>query len=131
MRATAIIIEDKKILLIHRFSNGKEYYVLPGGGVKAGESIRNAVVREVKEETSLDIKVKQRLWKIKDDFNDRTHCFFLTKQFSGDLKLSGPEAKRNSEDNKYILEWHSLFSILDLTIYPEAIREKLINKFAH
>ena len=40
-RVSAIIINDGKILLIHRFRDGKEYWVLPGGGVEQSESKRS------------------------------------------------------------------------------------------
>jgi ADP-ribose pyrophosphatase YjhB (NUDIX family) len=55
MRATGILIQRKKILLIHRINAGKEYYVFPGGGIEEGESPAEGFLREMKEETNLDI----------------------------------------------------------------------------
>ena len=52
----AIILEGDKILLEKRKnmpSKGK--WSVPGGLVELGESVENAVVREVKEETGLDV----------------------------------------------------------------------------
>ena len=46
---------DGKILMIRRTDN--ENWAVPGGGMDLGESIRDAAVREVKEETGIDIDV--------------------------------------------------------------------------
>lgn len=53
--ARAIVLKDGNILLMKRFKMGQEYYTLPGGGLKPGEQPDAAALREVKEETSLDI----------------------------------------------------------------------------
>jgi 8-oxo-dGTP pyrophosphatase MutT (NUDIX family) len=129
MRAVSVIIKNKQILLIHRFRNGKEYYVLPGGAVEKNENIKTAIIREIKEETNLDAKLDRKLWEYKNNFDNRIHHYFLVTKFKGDLKLSGPEAKRNSDFNKYILEWHNLFELDDLFIYPEKIKKKIIKEF--
>ena len=54
-RAAAIIIRDGKVLLFHRQKPGRDYYILPGGGVELEESFEEACIREVKEETGLDV----------------------------------------------------------------------------
>lgn len=53
--ARAIIIEDNKILVMHRNNEGNEYFTLVGGRVNDGESIEQALLREVKEETGLTV----------------------------------------------------------------------------
>ena len=51
------IVEDEagRILMIHKSDN--DLWALPGGGHDVGESIRDTVVREVREETGYDVEV--------------------------------------------------------------------------
>ena len=56
----AIILVDGKLLLIQRGEDSfKGQYALPGGFVEYGESVEEAVEREVKEETGLDAEVRE------------------------------------------------------------------------
>ena len=53
---TAIVPNDQgKMLLVHKTDN--DLWALPGGAMDMGESIADAVVREVKEETGIDVTV--------------------------------------------------------------------------
>jgi ADP-ribose pyrophosphatase YjhB (NUDIX family) len=47
--------EHERILLILRTDNN--YWSIPGGGIQPGETIKQAAVREVKEETGIDCEV--------------------------------------------------------------------------
>lgn len=53
--ARAIIIENGKLLVMHRNKHGSQYFTLVGGRVDANETTEQALVREVKEETGLDV----------------------------------------------------------------------------
>jgi ADP-ribose pyrophosphatase YjhB (NUDIX family) len=55
--AVSAIVTDTqdRILLILRTDNG--YWSIPGGGLNPGESVSDAAVREVKEETGIDCQV--------------------------------------------------------------------------
>ena len=50
------IRQDDRILLV-RQDYGSGYWSLPGGSMEHGESIEEAAIREVKEETSLDVQI--------------------------------------------------------------------------
>lgn len=58
--ARAIIIEDKKMLLMHRSKVANEYFTLVGGRITENETIEQGLAREVMEETGLSI-TKARL----------------------------------------------------------------------
>ena len=61
-----VIIDGDYVYLIFRrkiFEDGtiKEYYVIPGGGVEVGETLEETVLRELKEELSIDAKIIEYL----------------------------------------------------------------------
>ena len=62
-RCQGAILRDDHILLIqHReHTGGRNYWLLPGGGQEEGETEEQCVVREMKEETGLDVKVERLL----------------------------------------------------------------------
>lgn len=51
----AIILDGDKLLAMHRNKHGEQYFTLVGGRVNEGEALEQALVREVKEETGLDV----------------------------------------------------------------------------
>jgi 8-oxo-dGTP diphosphatase len=56
--ASGLIVRDGKVLLIRRGKEPyKDHWSLPGGGVESGETLREAVEREVLEETGLEVDV--------------------------------------------------------------------------
>lgn len=131
-KASRVIIVDKgKILFIHRLKNRKEYYVLPGGSVEEGESPPAAAIREIKEETNLDLILDSLLWEIEEEVygEKRKGYYFLAKEFKGKLKLGYPESQRQSKENIYRFKWIPLEKIQEYLIYPRSIQEKIRKKF--
>ena len=55
LRVLCLIENGDKILLQNRIKKDWQGYALPGGHVEPGESFVDAVIREMKEETSLTI----------------------------------------------------------------------------
>lgn len=126
-RAVGIIIRDNKVLLIRRVKNGKEYYVFPGGGVEK-ESVEDAVIREIKEELSLDISIDRLLFEIENQ--NRKEYYFLIKKFIGALKLGGEEVERMNKDNQYYPQWIDLDRFIKLNnLYPELAKKKVIELY--
>lgn len=124
-RVSAIIIKDGKILLIHRFKGGKEYWVLPGGSVEAGESNEEALDREVEEELSLKVVNKKYLFQIENSGRQEYH--YLVGEYSGTIGLGGPEKEKMSEQNQYILEWVDLSRVDQLEdFYPPGIGGEIL-----
>lgn len=62
LRASAVVTDDQGAVLLVRQVPGADFWVLPGGGVQSGELCREAVVREVREETGLAVVCGRLLW---------------------------------------------------------------------
>jgi ADP-ribose pyrophosphatase YjhB (NUDIX family) len=59
VRPTGILIEDNRILLIKQHVTDNRSWSLPGGKLEVNENIQQCLIREMKEETGLDINFKE------------------------------------------------------------------------
>ena len=119
-RATAIIIRNGKLLLIHRQKPGRDFYVLPGGGVEIEESFEEACIREVKEETGLDVlalHLVSRYITLEKEEN-----YYVTEVNLAEPVLGGAEAKRQSLEDSYKFSWVDAAQLENLNLLPRAAR---------
>lgn len=87
------IINDKSEVLLQykRKGFGQGKWNGPGGKLEPGETIEQSVIREVKEETGLDIVNLEKMAELEFYFKDReewdniTHVY-VTKDFSGEIQ---------------------------------------------
>jgi 8-oxo-dGTP diphosphatase len=81
----AVIIDGDRVLLVKRAHEPlKGEWSLPGGAVEVGESLEAALVREVREETCLDVTVGpvvEVLDRIGRDANDRVEHHFVVVDY--------------------------------------------------
>jgi ADP-ribose pyrophosphatase YjhB (NUDIX family) len=123
-RVAAVIIKGKKILLMYRIKNGREYFVFPGGGVEENESLETALIREIKEEFNIDVKIEKLLFRIENQ--GREEFYFLVKEFVGIPEISGEEKERMNENNQYAPAWLNLEEVIKLpNLYPEEAKQKV------
>jgi 8-oxo-dGTP pyrophosphatase MutT (NUDIX family) len=122
-RAAAVVIDGGRVLVVKRHKRGRDYAVLPGGGVEEGETTAEAALRELHEETTLVAEVDRLLWTGRH--NDRPATYFLMTAVRGRAELSGPEAAANRPDNRFELRWATPDQFAALGLHPPDIRDPL------
>ncbi len=90
----AIIKNDDKIFTTQRgYGDFKGFWEFPGGKIEAGETPQQALIREIKEELDIDIKVGELVTTVEYDypqFHLTMHCFICTI-VAGDMVLKEHE----------------------------------------
>jgi 8-oxo-dGTP diphosphatase len=127
--ARAIIIKDDQLLVMDRNKFGTKYCALVGGGVDMGETIEQALVREIREETSLEISNPRLV--IIEDAGDifGTQYIYLCDYLSGEVKLDplSTEAQINEAgQNIYNPIWLPLKDLEAANLLPLQLKEAVI-----
>jgi 8-oxo-dGTP diphosphatase len=120
-RAAALIVQLGRVVLLHRWNYGREYYVLPGGGIKLQETPAEACLREVREETSLHVILVRPLGVLVN--LGRVEHYFLTAYQGGKLRLGEPERSHQSANNRYVPEWVAAEDLTRINFLPAGERE--------
>ncbi|GAB7192142.1 NUDIX domain-containing protein [Kineococcus sp. NUM-3379] len=124
--ASAVIVdEDGRILLHRRRDNGK--WALPGGKMELGESLGDCAVREVREETGLDVE----LTGIVGIYSDPKHVFAYDNGevrqefsicFSG--RVTGGELTASDESHE--VAWFTPAEVEELPMV-DSIRARILD----
>lgn len=77
IRVTAILIKEGKILILEQNVDNQRSWSLPGGGLEEGESLEQALRREMQEETGLDVSLRELLY-ICDYIKYGSHVVHIT-----------------------------------------------------
>jgi 8-oxo-dGTP diphosphatase len=127
-----VLDDRKRVLLVksnyEKRSSADEFWVIPGGGVEPGELTGDAGIREVIEETGLEIEISRLLWVVEEIMpnGDMNYCnYFLGNIIGGSLEKGyDPEL---SEEEQVIIDV-AFFSKDELNnlprVYPEVLRDE-------
>ncbi len=114
----AIVIYRRKILILKKVkpsTDGLGFWELPGGGIEYGETPQEALIRELKEETDLDIKIIKPVYTftaIRPQYQT-VGIGFLTIPTHDQVKIS-------EEHTEYkFIEYEELRDYLDQRIYED------------
>ena len=124
VRVAAIILHKHKILLAKHKKGDDTYWVPPGGGVDFGESLEEALRRELFEEADVHIRVG-KLVMVHDSIPPDLHrhivnIFFMAEIVSGEVKVG-------TDDKRLVgMKFVSLNKIPKLRLYPD-VRAELMD----
>lgn len=128
-RASAVIIKGSKVLLIHRIDGDAEYWTFPGGGIETNETAEEAIKREVKEETNLNVHKCSEIFEDVDVFASTHNTFFLCETQGNQIQLGGPEANLQSAKNLHLIEWTEIVDIENLKLVPKSSKIKFLELY--
>lgn len=96
--AAAVIFDDDGRVLLIKENYGKRRWSLPGGAIERGESAEEAVVRETREETGVEVAIDFRIATYELDNGFEVHAFRCT------ISSGTPTASPTEEIAA--VEWH-------------------------
>jgi len=128
--ARAVVLDGlSRVLMVRQSHEGKDIWMVPGGAIEEGENAAEAAVREVKEETGLDVTIKSLLWhaeEVSEKRGQRFVNFFLAEPAGGALAL-GRDPERDI-DGQALMEARFMtreeIRALE-TVYPEYLKDEL------
>lgn len=102
--AYGIIVNKGKILLVNVKSTGK--YFFPGGGVNLGEKLENGLIREIKEETGIDVTVEKFIdfketffyYDPHDLYFQNYGFFYLCKALNQEIIINNPDKEDEASE---------------------------------
>jgi 8-oxo-dGTP diphosphatase len=130
IRYQGAIMQGSRVLLIKHQENhgGRSYWVIPGGGLENGESEEECVMREMREETNLEVKVERLLLDEPVDFGRmyKRRKTYLCTPVSG-IAAPGYEPEHENSGIYQITEvgW---FDLTDRRTWGKEIWEDQITK---
>lgn len=128
----AVIIRRGKLLVLRKRKGGDVFYVLPGGGQDHGETLEEALLREVHEEagarvTAGDLLFVREYRGRNHEFRDDHHHVHQVEFFFRARLKPGSEPKQGKAPDSLqeAIEWISLAELARKNFYPKSLRKIL------
>ncbi len=126
--AKALIVREGKMAAIRIRDGGEEWYILPGGGQDADETLPEAVCREVREELGLIVSCGELLFAVEGVHGEAFHRLDLV--FACELCGEAPHAVLHADTNQAGMDWLDIATLNTTPLYPSRLRRQIMNWYA-
>ena len=128
-QSRAIIINNNKILLVKK-KDIPEFFLLPGGGQRFGETLEQTLKRECLEETGFEVNINGLKFireyigvnhEFKDKHSDRHSIDFIFY-----CEVEKPLRRKkciNPDENQLGSEWIEIERIFEINFYPKILKK--------
>lgn len=120
VRVTAIVIKDGKLLTY----KVEDQHHLVGGAIEVGESSRNAVFREVKEELGVECEVKDLMFVVENRFDYKGELHHMI-EFHYKVEVPFELPTHTLDEWAFELEWIPLDSLSQYDVRPDFLKKEL------
>ena len=114
------------LLIQQKFGSEKAYWALPGGLVKEDETLKEAVQRELKEETNVEINYFEQLYTFGDDIHRDSRNRVVSVAYFALVDSSKFEIKADSDAEK--VQWFEVKNVPELAFDHNVIVQKGIER---
>lgn len=127
--AKAVVVRDGRVLVTRNRTPGDprpDWHIFPGGGQRPGETLDAALVREVREETGIEVRPGRLLWvreliaarRREFPFDPADHAL----EFMFQAEFVADHGDPHEEDTyQQAVAWVSIAELEDLRFYPAAV----------
>jgi len=118
----AVIINNGKILLCKQ--KMENCYFLPGGHVKFGESLKKALMREIKEELNMPLKDYEFLGNVENWYGTKKH---KRHEINFVYKVSLKNGTIKTTENHIEFYWKIFLELNRVKFLPIQLKKRLLN----
>jgi len=128
--ARAVVLHEGSVLLMGRRKNGLRYFAFPGGHIKEAETPEAALLRELREETTLNCAVERLLYVVHLEHRKETHLYYLVRlrgiRVLPELSPESAEYQLNATGTQaYTPQWVKLTDLPNVNCLPAPVARAL------
>ena len=128
------MLRGEELLVMFRRENGREYYTFPGGQIEEGETPEAAVLREIREETTIEVSDPQLVYELHRTGALPREFFYRCSYRSGTPMLREDSIERailDPEKNYFEPMWIPISNLKGVSLLPPEIAEQFFHDIEH